>query len=250
MLGVLFGVSSVIAMLAIGEGASAEAQERIRMLGSENVILRSVKPPEDLRGGNESTRVSTYGLTNADFERLRDTFPAVARAVAVRQLQQEVRLEERVLNPRVLATEPEFIEVTGRTVCEGRFLTHQDELTTANVCVLGYEVARHLSPFESALGKRIKIGGDYFHCVGVLLPRVLLASESTQPGVEVTGEVFVPLETGRKWFGDVQVKIRSGSRDMEEVQLHEIYARVDGIDNVQLVANAAREMLNRQHKLK
>ena len=46
-LGVLFGVSSVVAMLAIGEGASAEAQEQIRRLGSQNVILRSVKPPED-----------------------------------------------------------------------------------------------------------------------------------------------------------------------------------------------------------
>ena len=56
-LGVLFGVSSVIAMLAIGEGASKHAQELIRELGSQNVILRSVKPPEDLVSGSQQTRI-------------------------------------------------------------------------------------------------------------------------------------------------------------------------------------------------
>ena len=67
--------------------------------------------------------------------------------------------------------------------------------------VLGYEVARFLSPFESSIGKRIKIGPDYFECVGVLLPRVPLSSDAPAPGLEVTGEVFVPLTTGRRWFG-------------------------------------------------
>ncbi|MDB4568534.1 ABC transporter permease, partial [Akkermansiaceae bacterium] len=47
MLGIIFGVCSVIAMLAIGEGASYEAQERIKRLGSENIIVNSIKPPED-----------------------------------------------------------------------------------------------------------------------------------------------------------------------------------------------------------
>src|SRR5437763_1114896 len=92
MLGVLFGVSSVIAMLAIGEGASEQAQEQIRMLGSQNVILRSVKPPDDPVSGSETTRVSNYGLTMSDFDRVHDTFPGVQNAVCVRELQQEVRL--------------------------------------------------------------------------------------------------------------------------------------------------------------
>ena len=249
-LGVLFGVSSVIAMLAIGEGASAEAQEQIRRLGSQNVILRSLKPPDEPSSGRETTRVLSYGLTQADLERVRDTFPGVRRAVPVRQLQQEVRLGARALNPRVLATLPEYQIVTKRAVVEGRFFTEQDNLAIANVCVLGYEVARYLSPFEAVLGRPIKIGADYFTCVGVLLPRVRLGSDPPKVGADVTEEVLIPLETGRKWFGDMQVKIRSGSRDMEEVQLHEIVIDVDTADNVPVVAAAAREMLGRQHKQK
>ncbi|MFN0006388.1 MAG: ABC transporter permease [Planctomycetota bacterium] len=247
-LGVLFGVSSVIAMLAIGEGASEEAQEQIRLLGSRNIILRSLKPPDEPSSGRETTRVNDYGLKDADFARIAETFPAVRRAVPVRQLQQEVRLGARALNPQVLATIPEYLEVTGRIVSEGRFFSEQDNQNVSNVCVLGYEVARYLSPFEPALGKNIKVGSDYFTCIGVILPRVPLGSDPPKVGADVTGEVFLPMETGRKWFGDMQVKIRSGSRDMEIVELHEIIIGVDTDEHVELVADAAREMLGRQHR--
>jgi putative ABC transport system permease protein len=248
-LGVLFGVSSVIAMLAIGEGASEEAQAQIRELGSQNVILRSVKPPDNAATA-QTTRVLSYGLTHADLRRCQESYPWVTRAIPVRQLQQEVRLGERAGNPRVLATLPEWIEVTGRLLSEGRFLAASDEEQTKNVCVLGYEVARWLSPFEGVLGRQIKIGADYFTCVGVLLPRVPLGDDPAQPGLEVTGEVLVPLSVGTRWFGDMQVKIRAGSRDMEQVELHEVVLEVDRAEHVPLAAAAAREMLARNHTQK
>ncbi len=245
-LGVLFGVSSVIAMLAIGEGASEQAQEQIRLLGSQNVILRSVKPPEDVVS-NQQNRVNAYGLTRADLERVRETIPGVRQVVPVRELPEEVRYQDRALNPRVMATLSDYIEVTGRVVMEGRFLSEIDQRTVANVCVLGYEVARFLFPFETPLGKRVKIGADYFGVVGVLMPRVRLGDDKPEAGAEVTDEVFLPLSTGEKWFGDTLVRIRSGSREMEEVQLHEIIVEVDSAANVPLVASAARTMLERQH---
>ncbi len=245
-LGVLFGVSSVIAMLAIGEGASEEAQEQIRELGSQNVILRSVKPPDEVASG-QASRVLTYGLTQSDLRRAEATFPWVSRAIPVRQLQQEVRMGERAMNPRILATVPEWIAVTGRIISEGRFITSNDEANVSNVCVLGYEVARWLAPFDSVLGAEVRIGADYFIVVGVLLPRVPIGGDQPAAGSEVTGEVFVPLSTGTRWFGEMQVKIRSGSREMEQVELHEIVLEVSSPEAVPLVASAAREMLSRNH---
>src|SRR6185369_5947255 len=79
VLGIVFGVCSVIAMLAIGEGASYEAQEQIKNLGSQNIILRSVKPPEEQKvsdKGNQSY-VLQYGLTYLDIQRIRSTIPGV-----------------------------------------------------------------------------------------------------------------------------------------------------------------------------
>jgi len=246
-LGVLFGVSSVIAMLAIGEGASQQAQEQIRLLGSQNIILRSVKPPDDLIS-DQTSRVSQYGLTHADFDRIAGTFPWMKRVIPVRELPQEVRYEERAMNPRVLATEPAYLDATGRVLGMGRFLTPEDEALTANVCVLGYEVARRLFPLESPLDKRVKIGPDYFTVVGTILPRVPIGQNQPAPGEEVTGEVFIPMKTGQRWFGEMQVKIRSGSRDMEVVQLHQIIAEVDRAEDVPRAAAACREMLSRNHR--
>lgn len=248
-LGVLFGVSSVIAMLAIGEGASAEAQEQIRQLGSQNVILRSVKPPED-QVSNQETMVISYGLRQADLDRVQATFPAVRHVVPLRQLSEEVRFGPVALRPDVISTLPTYLEATGRVVSLGRFINEIDELAIANVCVLGYEVARHLFPFEEPLGKRVKIGADYFTVVGTLLPRVRLGDDRPDPGDEITGEVFIPLSTGRKWFGEILVKQRAGSREMEEVQLHEIIVAVDHAVNVPMVAAACREMLKRNHDQK
>jgi len=246
-LGVLFGTSSVIAMLAIGEGASYEAQEQIKLLGSQNVILRSVKPPEDPNQGNQTSSVVTYGLTDMDLERLEDTFPGLDSVVPIREIAKEVRVNDRVLNPRIRAVRPRYQLATGRLMWEGRFITAEDERTLRNSCVLGTEVARYLFPFESAVGKRIKVGGDYFIVVGTLAPRVRLSDDQPKAGTEVTGEVFIPFETARKWYGKLQVKQRSGSREMEEVDLHEIVLAVDEGDNVPLVAEAAREMLSRFH---
>jgi putative ABC transport system permease protein len=246
-LGVLFGVSSVIAMLAIGEGASLEAQEQIRQLGSQNVILRSVKPAEE-RISNQRERTIKYGLTRDDLARIRETFPGVSRAVSLRNLPEEVRFSTTAIRPDVIATTPDYRVATGRVVSLGRFLNQADELGIANVCVLGYEVARAFFPFQDPLGQRVKIGADYFTVVGTLLPRVRLGDDRPAPGEDNPGEVFIPASTGQKWFGDTLVKMRSGSMDMEEVQLHEIIVEVDYPENVPMVAAACREMLQQHHR--
>jgi putative ABC transport system permease protein len=247
-LGVLFGTSSVIAMLAIGEGASSEAQDQIRALGSQNVILRSVKPQEETNQGSQRVRVANYGLTFEDLERIEQSFPGVESIALVRELSQEVRRLDRATNPQVLATLPNYLEVTGRMMLEGRWFTDVDERLRANVVVLGLEVARRLMPFEAPLGQEVKIGGDYFRVIGVLAPRVRLSDDLAEPGQDVTGEVYVPMATAMQFFGDMRVRLRAGSMDQEQVDLHEIVVAVEHPENVPLVADAAREMLQRFHK--
>ena len=76
MMGIIFGVCSVIAMLAIGEGASYEAQEAIRKLGSRNIIIRSVQPPKGQSAADSKrTYTATYGLKTNDVAHLMETVP-------------------------------------------------------------------------------------------------------------------------------------------------------------------------------
>ena len=250
-LGVLFGVSSVIAMLAVAEGASSEAQDQIRQLGSQNVILRSVQPPED-KVSNQTTRVSSYGLTHEDLWSIQDTIPGVESTVPVLQVPEEVRHEGGVCRPRIMCVPDEYLDVTGRVVYDGRFLLASDGETFSQVCVLGYEVSRYLFPFDSPIGQKVKVGADYFEVVGVLYPRVPLAEaqSSSDPGTEVSGDLLIPLKTGQKIFGERQVTLRSGSMDIEEVQLHEIIVAVAKPENVPFVADACRTLLVRNHNQK
>jgi len=97
--------------------------------------------------------------------------------------------------------------------------------------------------------------------VGILLPRVRLSDDPPDAAEETTNEVLIPLSTGRKWFGTIQVRIRAGSRDMEQVELHEIIASVapaaevhdegpEPRERVELTATACRRMLERFHDQK
>src|SRR6266436_2319628 len=92
MLGIIFGVCSVIAMLAIGEGASYEAQQAIKRLGSQNIIIRSLKPPEDTKpSGLNRGFALEYGLTYDDGARIQSTIPGVAAVLPVRIIRENVR---------------------------------------------------------------------------------------------------------------------------------------------------------------
>src|SRR5205807_8913232 len=108
LLGIVFGVCSVIAMLAIGEGASYEAQEQIKNLGSQNIILRSVKPPEEQKVSDKANQsyVLQYGLTYRDITRIRSTIPGVTVVVPGRIMRDYVWNISHRVDCEILGTVP------------------------------------------------------------------------------------------------------------------------------------------------
>ena len=107
MLGIIFGVCSVIAMLAIGEGASYEAQEAIKKLGSSNIILRSIKPAQDSKTASAGrSYVNEYGITYADVARLDGTIPGIRRVLPMRIIRDEVRFNNLVQQGQIIGTHP------------------------------------------------------------------------------------------------------------------------------------------------
>src|SRR5512138_648452 len=113
VLGIVFGVCSVIAMLAIGEGASFEAQERIKNLGSQNIILRSIKPPEEQKVSDKGSqsRILEYGLTYTDVKRIRSTIPGITIVLPARNIGDEIRNISRKVDGEVVGTVPWYPEM-------------------------------------------------------------------------------------------------------------------------------------------
>ena len=128
MLGIVFGVCSVIAMLAIGEGASHEAQEQIKNLGSQNIILRSTKPPEQAKAsqGSQQSYVLQYGLTYQDVKRIRATISGVQLILPSRIMRDYVWNIDRRLDCEIVATVPWYPTLRHHEVIAGRFFTDHE----------------------------------------------------------------------------------------------------------------------------
>ena len=249
VLGMVFGVCSVVAMLAIGEGASYEAQEQIKQLGSTNIIIRSVKPPEAQEQVGGRSSLPSYGLTYMDAERIATTIPSVVVTVPVRTIRKRVRHLARKSDAEFLGTVPWLPEVMNRKIERGRFIVSTDLHLGANVCVLEPEIANTLFPLDDPLGDTIRVENDYYRVVGVMAPRARRAKKKgkgSPKGKEAS--IYIPLTTARKRFGEILIERRSGSFLAERVELHELTVSVEDIDQVMPTAEALRAALAEAHE--
>jgi putative ABC transport system permease protein len=250
VLGIVFGVCSVIAMLSIGEGASWEAQEQIKLLGSNNIILRSVKPPEDEQISTTQSFVLEYGLTYDDAERLRRTIPSVVVEAPAREILEDVSYKYRRAYARLVGTVPWYTEIAGLEVARGRFVTDLDMKQSKNICVLGKGIARELFLYEEPLGREIKVSTQYYTVVGLMQDKATKPAKEGQPAVDYNRTIFIPLAAARNRFGELLVKSRSGSREMERVELHQLTLRVKDQEMVEQSALSVAHVLDRFHKKK
>jgi putative ABC transport system permease protein len=246
MLGVVFGVGSVVAMLAVGEGASAEALSQIRRLGSHNIIVSSIKPVENESETTPHSYMNAYGLLYEDALRMRESFAPVDRLVPVKQVRKDGRLGDLSLELRVVGTTPEWFELVQRPMLAGRVLRPMDIHGRAAVAVLTEYGARRLLAGEHTIGQSLRIGGSYFEVVGIV------QSEDTQAGGIQTPDksidAYIPIDVAREHFGDISVRRTAGSFQRERVELHQIIVQVHTLADVQPVAAGIEHMLGRFHK--
>jgi putative ABC transport system permease protein len=253
-LGIVFGVCSVIAMLAIGEGASFEAQEQIKNLGSQNIILRSVKPPEEQKVSDKGSQnyVLQYGITYTDVKRIRATIPGVTVVLPARNIREYAWNISRRVDCEVVGTVPWYPEMRNHPVASGRFFTDADMEAQTSVCVLGAEMVPALFPLEMPLGKHVRIGGNYYQVIGIMEPRGLgpKTDETQDTSKAALHRMFIPLDTAKLRYGEVLMRRRAGSFEAERVQLHEVTLKVESLEAVPGVAEAVKELMERNHKKK
>ena len=252
VLGLIFGVSSVVAMLAIAEGASLEAQRQIAELGATNIILRSIKPLDDVNPSkqqNNESFVFVYGLTHRDFERIRDTFPTVIGATPLREFRQSLRHLDKEIESRVVGANPDLLTLTNQTITQGRFLADLDLARYANVAVIGAEVAEKLFPFGDPVGKTLRIGDrHYYQIIGVTSRKAPSAGTgSSLAAQDFNKDVYIPLTTDRARFGEVLTNEKQGSFSAEKIELSQITVAVDKMANVKRTAEAIESLLKQTH---
>ncbi len=246
MLGMVFGVGSVIAMLAVGEGASKEALEQIRKLGSHNIIITAMKPIDEQGSQNVRVFVSIYGLLYQDEQRIAEGLSAVKRTAPVKLIRKEGRFRERTLELRIVGTTPAWFDLVRRSVIAGRVLLPADVARRGAVVVLTEHGARRLFATEASIGESLRVGGQYFEVIGIVRSETVAGGSIQAPDQEV--DAYIPLVVARERYGDTFTQFAAGSRVREQVQLHQMIVEVESMQDVEATAAAIEAMLKRFHK--
>ncbi len=260
MLGIIFGVCSVIAMLAIGEGASRAAQEAIAQLGSTNLIIETVAPPKERTDTGKSEQVvQLYGLTYKDAESIRNTIHNVEVIVPIREIDHEARYLNRKAAVKIVGTIPWYTNTSPiRMIC-GRFLSSIDLHQDRTVCVVDEQVVAALFGFDNPIGKDIRIQRNFYRVVGVTGAASLrnersdavdAALKATDLGKAAVGNVYLPLSTAKCRFSEVQWDYTGGTDTATKVELQKITVKVASIEQVLPIRDIIDVLMGRLHENK
>ncbi|MHC5154578.1 MAG: ABC transporter permease [Planctomycetota bacterium] len=254
MLGIIFGVSSVVAMLAIGEGASRDAQDKISQLGSRNIIIKTIPPPEDKSSVGQQQTLKEYGLTYDDAERFRGAIPNVRVLVPNRRISEQALYRNKRISIEVIGTVPWYTEISSLRLKYGRFITSVDTHYKQAVCVIDEFVRKELFVFDDPLGQNVKIGGDYYRVIGIVTAQKADAEAELQgqkkngsAGANI-GKIYIPLTTARTRFGEMSIQIGTSGATLERVELQEIIVQSRDIDQVLSTRRSIQTILSRFHK--
>ncbi len=208
LLGIVIGVASVVAMLAIGEGARQQIVERISAIGTNMLTLQPARVPGQ-RGPSPST------LTFEDADAIADGVPNVIGTLPEIQGSQTVRHGRQDYQTTVIANSESMPAIRSWPLAQGIYFTREDSDTYAAVAVLGATVAAEMFPDGgNPLGEYILIRNVPFQIIGVLTRK----GASGQGGNDQDDAVFVPLKTGAlRLFG--QRYARSISVAVENIDL-------------------------------
>ena len=245
VLGIFIGIASVVWLLAIGEGISEKVQQQIEELGTNNIILRSVKPvTEEV----STDSLANYGITRDDYDVLSSTLTSIDRSLRIRDAKRELYYGESERSVHFIGCTSEYDEVMKLELLEGRFISELDVLNDDNVCVLSYEIAKSLRPLDSCLGIIIRIREMPYRVIGIAKPRGIMAAVgSSLEAQDFSDDVYAPLTTFWRRIGDWTMERSAGTRINEVVQISQITFRVHEMEEVLPTSQAIETIMKARH---
>ena len=248
-LGIFIGTATVIWLVAMGEGVSYRAQQQILELGAKNVIVRTKKP----NAGSDqeaNSRVKIYGLLRADYRRIVENIPNIRRAIPMRELRFELRLDDRTADAKLVGCVEEYLELNRLQIARGRWLSKRD--SNKKVIVLAHDTAKRLFPYENPIGRAIWVGSEFYTVIGQTKDRTASAAiGGSLDSRDYNLDAYIPLSTLRQRVGDLVMK-RVGSGlgfnfIGEDVELSQITVEVNNIEEVDETAQIIETLLKKYH---
>jgi macrolide transport system ATP-binding/permease protein len=191
MLGVFIGVAALIAMVAIGDGASAAVQKQLESLGTNMVV---VQPGASGAGGVRSGAGSASTLTVTDAETILHDDPAVQRVSYLTRQSGQVEYGDQNWSTSIQGVTPSYLDIVSWSIAEGSTMTEQENDVAETVCIIGQTVYQNLfPPGEDPIGAIILIKGVPMRVIGLLVGR-----GQTGYGQDQDDIVMIPFNTAER----------------------------------------------------
>ena len=239
MLGMIFGVAAVVAMLSIGAGAQQKVMAFIEQLGVRNLIVEA-KEAVNWQALQKVRRISP-GLTLADYQTIRGNLSDVAAATPRKRFSPTKVLPKPQQDvPVVYGVRPEYLSIAGLRVTEGRFFNAIDDAAANPVCVLGAAAKDSLFGAAPAVGEFVKLNDQWCHVIGVVAPQ--LVTQSDVSGIrseDLNNLIYAPLNA-------VILRLEESQSDLKD-EIDGIYLHLASADASASDAEIVRGILNSSH---
>jgi putative ABC transport system permease protein len=240
MLGMIFGVGAVVAMLSITAGAQKEMMSFIDQLGVNNIIVEAHEALD--RNELQTVRAISPGLSFRDFRAISENVSGLV-AITPRKRFKPQKLLPKTANepPQLIGVLPNYMEINSLKLTEGRFFTEEENQSSAPVCVLGESTKVNLLGYDPAVGKYVKINDTWLQVIGVLTPQA--TGDSDVEGAQAANRnnlVIAPLNTVMRRFEDNTSYLKD--------EIDGIYMKVgQNVDSIE-TSNVVRAILTATHK--
>ena len=237
MLGIIFGVASVIAMLSIGEGAKREAIAKYQDLGVNNVIIREKKLSETEL---EEVRAKfSQGLSIKDADAILEIVPGITKIASQAEISTEVKYTDKSVKSTVIGVTSNFLGMMNYKLGRGEMISDNHYHLRLKVCVLGAGVSNTLFGYDDPIGKMIKVEDQWLEVIGVLESKTLFTETVGELAArDLNTDVYVPLSTFLNRFSRENALIG---------QIQQITAQVDNSNKLVEASVLIDEVLKRHH---
>ncbi len=240
MLGMIFGVGAVVAMLAITAGVEKEMISYIDLLGVNNIIIEAKEAVD--RNELQARRQVSPGMSFRDFRAISENVQGIEAMTPRKRFKPTKILPKTAQEPPLLiGVDPNYLQINSLKVVEGRFFNDDDNAKSATVCVLGESAKVNLLGYEPAVGKYVKVNDVWLQVIGVLAQQA--TADSDVEGLEVVNRnnlVIAPLNTVMRRFEDSNSYLKD--------EIDGIYIKVkQDVDSVD-TANVVSAILANTHK--
>jgi putative ABC transport system permease protein len=239
MLGMIFGVAAVVAMLSIGAGAQQKVMAFIEQLGVRNLIVEAKEAPnyQELK----KVRKNSPGLTLSDYQIIRKSVPDIQEGTPRKRFAPGKLLPKPQQDtPIVYGVEPSYLAISHLRVTEGRFFDDSENSAAAPVCVLGAAAKDSLFGTAPAIGEYIKLNELWCHVIGTVAPQLAPATEVSGVRTEdMNNLVYAPLNA-------ILYRVEDSQSFLKD-EIDGLYLHLSSPDTSSTDAEVVRGILNSSH---